>query len=91
MRRQVWEWLVLVVYVECVALLMFRNWFKEKLMLVETTNLVSASPVPECWAMIINMSILCVGLGLAVWWLKRYGVLIGFSVFLLGLLVLESL
>ena len=91
MTRQVWEWLVLAFYAECVVLLIFGNWFKEKLMLIETTNLVSASPGLDWWAMIINMSILCVGLGLAVWWFKRYGVLLGLSIFLLGLLVLESL
>ena len=91
MTRQVWEWLVLVFYVECVALLIFSNLFKAKLMRIETTNLVSASPGPEWLAIMINMSVLCVGLGLTVWWFKSYGVLIGLSIFLLGLVVPESL
>ncbi len=90
MKRQVWEWLLLVLYIECVGLLMFRNWHKERLMLIDATNLVSVSPPPDWWAMIINISILCVGLGVALWWFKRYGVLAGLSIFLLGLLAAEQ-
>ena len=90
-RRQFWEWLALVLYIECTVLLMFQIWRKESLLLIGATSLTNASPAPEWWVMMINMFLLSIGLGITVWWFKRYGVLAGLTIFVLGVLLLESL
>ncbi len=89
-RRPIWAWLMLVLWVEIDALLLFMAWAKEKQMLIETTNLLAAAPGGEWWVMMSNIGILVLGMGVALWWLRRYGVMMGLALFVLGLVALQG-
>lgn len=86
MKRPVWAWLLLVLWVEIDALLVWTGYCNEKLMLVEMTNLVSAVPSGEWWIVMSNMAILVLGIGCVLWWFKRYGVMVGLAIFVLGII-----
>lgn len=86
-QRSTWEWLVLVLWVEVVILLLLANYLREVSALIRITNLVMARPSPEFWVMMSNMGVILAGLGGALWWLRRYGVLMGLILFLFGLVV----
>ena len=89
-RRNTLEWLTLVLWVEIEALLVFRAWVSEKQMLTETTTLLAAAPSGEWWVMMSNIGIIVLGSGVALWWFRHYGVLIGLAIFVLALVALEG-
>ena len=90
-NRKVWEWLVLILWIEISALLMFRGWLKEKAMLIDMTNLLSAIPDGSWWILMSNMTILVLGMGIALWYLRRYGSIVGLSIFVAGLIIWEGI
>lgn len=90
MRRPLWAWLMLVLWVMIDALLVFRAWVSEKLMLIEMTNLLAAAPSGEWWVMMSNIGLMALGSGVALWWFRCYGVMMGLAIFVLALVALEG-
>ena len=81
---------MLPLWVEIVALLVFRSYVSEKLMLIETTNLLSAEPSGEWWVMMSNIGMIALGVGCALWWFRVYGALVGLAIFVIFVIALQG-
>lgn len=93
MKRQIWEWLILVLWVVMVVVLSFRSWVLETNMLIEITGLIRPLPYPsrDWWMITTNTSLLLILIGLLLFWWKHYGVIVGLSLFVIILLYIELL
>lgn len=85
LRRPVIAWLLFVLMVEANCLALLVSWVSAKNELVRITNLVASAPGSDWWIMAINQTLLLVLIGLALLWIRWYGVIAGVAIFLLAL------
>ena len=77
-RRPIWAWLILVLWVEMVSILVLRAYSLEP------------HPSDPWWVMVSNVHFLILGVGIAYWWFRVYGVVVGLSIVALAWCVLQG-
>ena len=77
-ERPIWAWLILVLWVEMIAVLVLRAYCLEK------------HPTDPWWVMVSSVHFLLLGAGVAYWWFRIYGVVLGLSIAALAWCVLQG-
>ena len=77
-RHDLIGWLILVLWVEVIALLVFRAYCLEP----HTSG--------SWWVMVSNVHLVILGVGIAYWWFRVYGVVLGLSIVAFAWCVLQG-
>ncbi len=77
-RRPIWSWLILALWVEVISLLVFRAYCLEQ------------HPSGPWWVMVSNVHLVILGVGIAYWWFRVYGVVLGLSIVAFAWCVLQG-